>query len=163
FLRSRRDKKKEKKTKKKKDNDTSSNKEEKSDNEANDDSGTRTSELISTALTSAPPESVNSNALTPNVDDEGYSVRPEETKKANDHSFDSSSDSDSDAEGDKKIHVEIKPISNGGAPMSASVDELRATIEGMSLSPLSFSSPRVPPRQLSSDGKIKIRYLTLQK
>lgn len=43
-------------------------------------------------------------------------------------------------ETDKKIHVEIKPISNGNAPMSASVDELRATIEGMSLSPASYPS-----------------------
>jgi len=31
--------------------------------------------------------------------------------------------------------VEIKPLSNGGAPMSASVDELRATVENLSLSP----------------------------
>lgn len=43
-----------------------------------------------------------------------------------------------DAEQEKKIHVEIKPISNGNAPLSPSVDELRATIEGISLSPVSF-------------------------
>ncbi|XP_064109768.1 F-BAR domain only protein 2-like isoform X5 [Macrobrachium nipponense] len=163
FLRSRRDKKKEKKTKKKKDNDSSSNKEEKSDNETNDDSGTKVAEIITTSMT-AVTDGANSTAQTPNVDEEGYSVRPEENKKSgNDNSFDSSSDSDSDGDVDKKIHVEIKPISNGNPPMSASVDELRATIEGMSLSAMSFPSPRVPPRQISSDGKIKIRYLTLQK
>ncbi|XP_066955743.1 F-BAR domain only protein 2 [Macrobrachium rosenbergii] len=163
FLRSRRDKKKEKKTKKKKDNDSSSNKEEKSDNETNDDSGTKVAEIITTSMTAA-TDGANSTAQTPNVDEEGYSVRPEENKKSgNDNSFDSSSDSDSDGDVDKKIHVEIKPISNGNPPMSASVDELRATIEGMSLSAKSFPSPRVPPRQISSDGKIKIRYLTLQK
>lgn len=49
------------------------------------------------------------------------------------------SDSDSDSDGDtreRKIHVEIKPLNNGSAPISASVDELRATVENLSLSPL---------------------------
>lgn len=41
-----------------------------------------------------------------------------------------------DDERDQKIHVEIKPLNNGTAPMSASVDELRATVENLSLSPL---------------------------
>ncbi|XP_042243239.1 F-BAR domain only protein 2-like isoform X3 [Homarus americanus] len=165
FLRSRRDRKnKEKKVKKKKDADSSSNKEEKSDNETNDDSGPKTSELITPSVTSVATEKGSTSGHTTNVDDEGFTVRPQETKRSGeDNSFDSSSDSDSDGEADKKIHVEIKPISNGNAPMSASVDELRATIEGMSLSPVSFASPRVPPRQINSDGKIKIRYLTLQK
>ncbi|XP_069991472.1 F-BAR domain only protein 2 isoform X4 [Penaeus vannamei] len=163
FLRSRRDKKKEKKSKKKKDADSSSNKEEKSDNEVNDDPGPRTSELISTSITQAGSDKTT-GPLTTSVDEEGFSVRPQEIKTpAEETSFDSSSDSDSDGESDKKIHVEIKPISNGNTPMSASVDELRATIEGMSLSPMPFASPRVPPRQIYADGKIKIRYLTLQK
>lgn len=50
--------------------------------------------------------------------------------------FYSSSDSDSEDEPERKIHVEIKPLNNGSAPISASVDELRATVENMSLSPL---------------------------
>ncbi|XP_050738458.1 F-BAR domain only protein 2-like isoform X7 [Eriocheir sinensis] len=164
FLRSRRDRKnKEKKVKKKKDADSSSNKEEKSDNEANDDSGPKTSELTAIPAASV-SEKGSISSQTTNVDEEGFSVRPQESKPAgDDNSFDSSSDTDSDVETDKKIHVEIKPISNGNAPMSASVDELRATIEGMSLSPASYPSPRVPPRQITSEGKIKIRYLTLQK
>ena len=56
--------------------------------------------------------------------------------------FYSSSDSDSDDErGERKIHVEIKPLNNGAAPISASVDELRATVENLSLSPIApFSS-----------------------
>ncbi|XP_068202735.1 F-BAR domain only protein 2 isoform X4 [Palaemon carinicauda] len=142
FLRSRRDKKKEKKTKKKKDNDSSSNKEEKSDNETNDDSGTKVADIITPSVT-ATTDGANSTAHTPSVDEEGFSVRPEVNKKSgNDNSFDSSSDSDSDADIDRKIHVEIKPISNGNPPMSASVDELRATIEGMSLSAMSFPSTR---------------------
>ncbi|KAK8382497.1 hypothetical protein O3P69_015413 [Scylla paramamosain] len=157
FLRSRRDKKiKEKKVKKKKDADSSSNKEEKSDNEGNDDSGAKTSDAATVPVTSASDKgSISGQTL--NVDEEGFSVRPQESKAAGeDNSFDSSSDTDSDAEPEKKIHVEIKPISNGNAPMSPSVDELRATIEGISLSPASYPS-------ITSEGKSKIRYLTLQK
>nr|XP_023026312.1 F-BAR domain only protein 2-like [Leptinotarsa decemlineata] len=40
-----------------------------------------------------------------------------------------------DDERGRKIHVEIKPLNNGSAPMSASVDELRATVESIRLSP----------------------------
>ncbi|XP_045137501.1 F-BAR domain only protein 2-like isoform X13 [Portunus trituberculatus] len=157
FLRSRRDRKiKEKKVKKKKDADSSSNKEEKSDNEGNDDSGAKTSDPATVVVTSASDKG-SISGQTPNVDEEGFSVRPQEQKAAGeDNSFDSSSDTDSDAEPEKKIHVEIKPISNGNAPLSPSVDELRATIEGMSLSPASYPS-------ITSEGKSKIRYLTLQK
>lgn len=51
--------------------------------------------------------------------------------------FYSDSDSDSDHdEQERKIRVEIKPLNNGIAPISASVDELRATVESLSLSPL---------------------------
>lgn len=58
------------------------------------------------------------------------------------------SDSDSDSEHEeqeRKIHVEIKPLNNGTAPISASVDELRATVEILSLSPLGGAlSVRMP-------------------
>lgn len=50
--------------------------------------------------------------------------------------FYSSSESESDEEIERKIHVEIKPLNNGIAPISASVDELRATVENLSLSPI---------------------------
>lgn len=50
--------------------------------------------------------------------------------------FYSSSDSESEDEIERKIHVEIKPLNNGTAPISASVDELRATVETLSLSPI---------------------------
>lgn len=43
----------------------------------------------------------------------------------------------SDEEHERKIRVEIKPLNNGSAPMSASVDELRATVENLYLSPVS--------------------------
>jgi hypothetical protein len=55
-----------------------------------------------------------------------------------------------DDEREHKIHVEIKPLSNGSAPMSASVDELRATVENLSLSPVAMVSVSVETAQLLS-------------
>ncbi|XP_066997343.1 F-BAR domain only protein 2 isoform X3 [Anabrus simplex] len=125
FLRSRREKRKEKKAKKKKDgSDNTSNKEDKSDVEDKDDSR-------------------KSETPTPEVDEEGYCIRPKVDQWENDKgSFYSSSDTDSDDEHEHKIHVEIKPLGNGSAPMSASVDELRATVENLSLSPVAMVSGR---------------------
>lgn len=66
-------------------------------------------------------------------------------------SFYSSSDSDSENERpDKKIHVEIKPLNNGSAPISASVDELRATVGNISLSPIGILSVRIDFLQIFS-------------
>ncbi|XP_076635809.1 F-BAR domain only protein 2 isoform X7 [Colletes latitarsis] len=114
FLRSRREKRKEKKAKKKKDVvETSSNKEEKEDKE----------------------DSRKSETPTPEVDEDGFCIRPKSDPWENEKGFYSSSDTDSEDERERKIRVEIKPLSNGGAPMSASVDELRATVENLSLSP----------------------------
>ncbi|XP_078047995.1 F-BAR domain only protein 2 isoform X4 [Augochlora pura] len=117
FLRSRREKRKGKKAKKKKDAvETSSNKEEKSDLEDKEDSR-------------------KSETPTPEVDEDGFCIRPKSDPWENEKAFYSSSDTDSEDERERKIRVEIKPLSNGGAPMSASVDELRATVENLSLSP----------------------------
>ncbi|KAM7360769.1 F-BAR domain only protein 2 isoform 2-T2 [Cochliomyia hominivorax] len=75
------------------------------------------------------------------VDEDGYSLQPPkevawDENKENAGSFYSDSDSDSDNDRpEKRIHVKIKPLNNGQAPMSASVDELRATVENISLSP----------------------------
>ncbi|XP_028050305.1 F-BAR domain only protein 2 isoform X2 [Monomorium pharaonis] len=114
FLRSRREKRKEKKAKKKKDLvDTNSSKEEKEDKE----------------------DSRKSETPTPEVDEDGFCIRPKPDPWENEKGFYSSSDTDSEDERERKIRVEIKPLSNGGAPMSASVDELRATVENLSLSP----------------------------
>jgi hypothetical protein len=125
FLRSRREKAKQKKSKKKvKDNvDTQSNKEEKSDMEEKDESQ-RTAATTDTGA--------------PELDEDGYVIRPNVPHSWNNEkgSFYSSSDSDTDDERERKIHVEIKPLNNGSAPMSASVDELRATVENLYLSPV---------------------------
>ncbi|KAH0945049.1 hypothetical protein HN011_011654 [Eciton burchellii] len=121
FLRSRREKRKEKKAKKRKDlAETSSkegNKEEKSDDLEDKD------------------DSRKSETPTPEVDEDGFCIRPKPNPWENEKGFYSSSDTDSEDERERKIRVEIKPLSNGGAPMSASVDELRATVENLSLSP----------------------------
>ncbi|XP_046682071.1 F-BAR domain only protein 2-like isoform X3 [Homalodisca vitripennis] len=126
FLRSRREKRKEKKAKKKKDGsqDNTSNKDEKSDIEEKEDGQ-------------------KSKTPTPEVDEEGYCIRPKldpwDHEKG---SFYSSSDTDSEDEREQKIHVEIKPLGNGTGPISASVDELRATVENISLSPLGTATGR---------------------
>lgn len=67
----------------------------------------------------------------PEVDEDGYCIRPKDDKG----SIYSTSDSDSDDEREQKIHVEIKPLNNGAAPISASVDELLATVENITLFP----------------------------
>ncbi|XP_062126400.1 F-BAR domain only protein 2 isoform X1 [Drosophila sulfurigaster albostrigata] len=74
------------------------------------------------------------------VDEEGFSIQPAKEiawEEGHDKSAGSFySDSDTDSDNDKRrIHVKIKPLNNGQAPISASVDELRATVENISLSP----------------------------
>lgn len=75
--------------------------------------------------------------VTPEVDEDGFSIQPRKNaswEEGRDKtSFYSDSDSDSDCEKpERKIHVEIKPLNNGSAPISASVDELRATVASLS-------------------------------
>ncbi|XP_020717634.1 F-BAR domain only protein 2 isoform X5 [Ceratitis capitata] len=80
------------------------------------------------------------------VDEDGYSMQPPKEiawEENQDKTGSFYSDSDSDSDNDKperRIHVKIKPLNNGQAPMSASVDELRATVENISLSPTSVFS-----------------------
>uniref|UniRef100_A0A336LYW5 CSON011071 protein n=1 Tax=Culicoides sonorensis TaxID=179676 RepID=A0A336LYW5_CULSO len=144
FLRSRREKAKSKKNKKgKKDPETNSTKDTKlSDGEEKDESNKAESSNTPVSKQNLS----NSNAAptaSPEIDDDGFSVKPDEVSwpasnenSKKDKAFYSSSDSESEEEPERKIHVEIKPLNNGTAPISASVDELRATVEQMSLSPL---------------------------
>ncbi|XP_073828234.1 F-BAR domain only protein 2 isoform X17 [Musca autumnalis] len=100
------------------------------------------------------------------VDEDGYSIQPPKEVAWDEHnenagSFYSDSDSDSDNDRpEKRIHVKIKPLNNGQAPMSASVDELRATVENISLSPTGIftqhsqqlqQQSRLPSRQQSPE------------
>ncbi|XP_060856267.1 F-BAR domain only protein 2 isoform X4 [Metopolophium dirhodum] len=134
FLRSRRDKRKEKKTKKKKDSSGETiGKEDKSDNEEKE-------------------EEPKNNA--PEIDDEGYCIQPSgQWTVDKEETFDSSSDSDE--ERDKRLHVEIKPLSNGAGPISASVDELRATVENISLLPLGTHTLKNRRGSVNDDGTMK--------
>ncbi|XP_075144799.1 F-BAR domain only protein 2 isoform X2 [Haematobia irritans] len=101
---------------------------------------------------------------TSNVDEDGYSIQPPKEvawEENNENGFYSDSDSDSDNDRpEKRIHVKIKPLNNGQAPMSASVDELRATVENISLSPTGIftqhsqqlqQQSRLPSRQQSPE------------
>ncbi|KAK2178953.1 hypothetical protein NP493_522g02037 [Ridgeia piscesae] len=76
----------------------------------------------------------------PTVDEEGFSIRPNNPLEAAfaDHedmnNWYSSSDTDSESEDRRKIKVEIKPVkANGTTPDN--VDVLRRTVEGLRLSP----------------------------
>lgn len=129
-------------------------------------------------------------ASQPEVDEDGYCIQPKDSlweaqarKKGScpfrdrnaidclspfdPDEFYSDSDSESDHdERERKIHVEIKPLNNGSAPISASVDELRATVENLSLSPLggalsvsSLIPPQFNPTEKHLLSKIGKRFL----
>ncbi|KAJ4926377.1 hypothetical protein JOQ06_008552 [Pogonophryne albipinna] len=82
------------------------------------------------------------NANVPQVDAEGFCIRPEGNENdAKENSFYSSSDSEDEDE-PRKFHVEIKPVlpNNGTHQNRATIDELKASIGNISLSP-STSGP----------------------
>ncbi|XP_030005031.1 F-BAR domain only protein 2 isoform X6 [Sphaeramia orbicularis] len=77
------------------------------------------------------------NANTPQVDAEGFCIRPEVNENdAKENSFYSSSDSEDEDE-PRKFHVEIKPVqpNNGTHQNRATIDELKASIGNIILSP----------------------------
>ncbi|KAM8827358.1 F-BAR domain only protein 2 isoform 5-T5 [Spinachia spinachia] len=77
------------------------------------------------------------NANVPQVDADGFCIRPEANENdAKENSFYSSSDSEDDDE-PRKFHVEIKPVQpNNGPPQNrASIDQLKASIGNIILSP----------------------------
>ncbi|XP_026209789.1 F-BAR domain only protein 2 isoform X1 [Anabas testudineus] len=77
------------------------------------------------------------NANVPQVDEEGFCIRPEGNENdAKENSFYSSSDSE-DEEEPRKFHVQIKPVqpNNGTHQNRATIDELKASIGNIILSP----------------------------
>ncbi|MBN3320905.1 FCHO2 protein, partial [Atractosteus spatula] len=74
----------------------------------------------------------------PQVDDEGFCIRPEvnENDILQYYNFYSSSDSDDDEE-PRKFRVEIKPVqpNNGNHQAMSSIDELKASVGNITLSP----------------------------
>lgn len=85
----------------------------------------------------------------PEVDDEGYSIRPEEeseegaaTKKSH---FFSSDESEEEEDHRKKFKIKIKPLPPDRVVAVPSVDELKASIGNIALSPSPLRSPRRSP------------------
>ncbi|NXJ10434.1 FCHO2 protein, partial [Odontophorus gujanensis] len=76
----------------------------------------------------------------PDVDDEGYSIKPETTQDIlftiTNH-FYSSSDSDSEDDEPRRFHIEIKPVqpNNSSQYTMPSLDELKVSIGNIALSP----------------------------
>ncbi|KAM6229786.1 F-BAR domain only protein 2 [Porphyrio hochstetteri] len=78
----------------------------------------------------------------PDVDDEGYSIKPEPTQDilfavTKENHFYSSSDSDSEDDEPRRFHVEIKPVqpNNSSQYTTPSLDELKVSIGNITLSP----------------------------
>ncbi|XP_057255193.1 SH3-containing GRB2-like protein 3-interacting protein 1 isoform X8 [Pezoporus wallicus] len=87
----------------------------------------------------------------PELDEEGYSIRPEEPGSTKGKHFYSSSESEEEEEAHKKFNIKIKPLQAKDILKSAAtVDELKASIGNIALSP----SPVVSPRR-RSPGTIK--------
>uniref|UniRef100_W5MZ04 F-BAR domain only protein 2 n=1 Tax=Lepisosteus oculatus TaxID=7918 RepID=W5MZ04_LEPOC len=100
-------------------------------------------------------ESVNA----PQVDDEGFCIRPEVNENDAKDNFYSSSDSDDDEE-PRKFRVEIKPVqpNNGNHQAMSSIDELKASVGNITLSPsVSRTSPAQMKRNSSSDELVRFR------
>ncbi|NXH44145.1 FCHO2 protein, partial [Dicaeum eximium] len=88
----------------------------------------------------------------PDVDDEGYSIKPEATQDIlfTNH-FYSSSDSDSEDDEPRRFHVEIKPVqpNNSSQYTMPSLDELKVSIGNITLSPAISVSFFVPCEELT--------------
>ncbi|XP_065520192.1 F-BAR domain only protein 2 isoform X3 [Lathamus discolor] len=87
----------------------------------------------------------------PDVDDEGYSIKPEATHDSKENHFYSSSDSDSEDDEPRRFHVEIKPVqpNNSSQYTVPSLDELKVSIGNITLSPA--ISQRHSPAQMSQN------------
>uniref|UniRef100_A0A803V4R1 Transmembrane protein 171 n=1 Tax=Ficedula albicollis TaxID=59894 RepID=A0A803V4R1_FICAL len=88
----------------------------------------------------------------PDVDDEGYSIKPEATQDTKENHFYSSSDSDSEDDEPRRFHVEIKPVqpNNNSQYTMPSLDELKVSIGNITLSPA--ISQRHSPAQMNQNS-----------
>uniref|UniRef100_A0A1A8K1N2 F-BAR domain only protein 2 n=1 Tax=Nothobranchius kuhntae TaxID=321403 RepID=A0A1A8K1N2_NOTKU len=125
-----------------------------------DTDSTESTEVEANTANGAPPGYYGSidiqNANVPRVDAEGFCIRPEVNENdAKDNSFYSSSESE-DEEEPKKFHVQIKPVqpNNGIHQNRANIDELKASIGNIILSPSTSGQMR---RNASSDELAKSR------
>ncbi|XP_014107754.1 PREDICTED: F-BAR domain only protein 2 isoform X4 [Pseudopodoces humilis] len=88
----------------------------------------------------------------PDVDDEGYSIKPEATQDTKENHFYSSSDSDSEDDEPRRFHVEIKPVqpNNTSQYTMPTLDELKVSIGNITLSPA--ISQRHSPAQMNQNS-----------
>ncbi|XP_074934603.1 F-BAR domain only protein 2 isoform X1 [Phalacrocorax aristotelis] len=88
----------------------------------------------------------------PDVDDEGYSIKPEATQDAKENHFYSSNDSDSEDDEPRRFHIEIKPVqpNNSSQYTMPSLDELKVSIGNITLSPA--ISQRHSPAQIKRNS-----------
>ncbi|XP_042681500.1 F-BAR domain only protein 2 isoform X4 [Centrocercus urophasianus] len=88
----------------------------------------------------------------PDVDDEGYSIKPETTQDIKENHFYSSSDSDSEDDEPRRFHIEIKPVqpNNSSQYTMPSLDELKVSIGNIALSPA--TSQRHSPAQMNRNS-----------
>ncbi|XP_070774534.1 SH3-containing GRB2-like protein 3-interacting protein 1 [Enoplosus armatus] len=87
----------------------------------------------------------------PDVDEEGFSLRPGDEGDAacKGKQFFSSSDSEDDEDSKKKFKIKIKPlVSDSAKCVPPSMDELKASVGGLALSPSLKRSPRRSPGQI---------------
>nr|XP_042105260.1 SH3-containing GRB2-like protein 3-interacting protein 1 isoform X7 [Ovis aries] len=102
----------------------------------------------------------------PELDEEGYSIRPEEPGSTKGKHFYSSSESEEEEESHKKFNIKIKPLqAKDILKNTATVDELKASIGNIALSPSPVrKSPRRSPgaikRNLSSEEVARPRRST---
>ncbi|XP_072586742.1 SH3-containing GRB2-like protein 3-interacting protein 1 isoform X21 [Vulpes vulpes] len=98
----------------------------------------------------------------PELDEEGYSIRPEEPGSTKGKHFYSSSESEEEEESHKKFNIKIKPLqSKDILKNAATVDELKASIGNIALSPSPVRrSPGAIKRNLSSEEVVRPRRST---
>ncbi|XP_047728912.1 SH3-containing GRB2-like protein 3-interacting protein 1 isoform X18 [Prionailurus viverrinus] len=98
----------------------------------------------------------------PELDEEGYSIRPEEPGSTKGKHFYSSSESEEEEESHKKFNIKIKPLQSKDILKSAvTVDELKASIGNIALSPSPVRrSPGAIKRNLSSEEVARPRRST---
>ncbi|XP_070947806.1 SH3-containing GRB2-like protein 3-interacting protein 1 isoform X14 [Macaca nemestrina] len=94
----------------------------------------------------------------PELDEEGYSIRPEEPGSTKGKHFYSSSESEEEEESHKKFNIKIKPLqSKDILKNAATVDELKASIGNIALSPSPVGAIK---RNLSSEEVARPRRST---
>ncbi|XP_066862516.1 SH3-containing GRB2-like protein 3-interacting protein 1 isoform X23 [Kogia breviceps] len=98
----------------------------------------------------------------PELDEEGYSIRPEEPGSTKGKHFYSSSESEEEEESHKKFNIKIKPLqAKDILKNAATVDELKASIGNIALSPSPVRKcPGAIKRNLSSEEVARPRRST---